>query len=170
MPAPSDAEEQTNRELALKYKAIRILTRQITLDNSTIEIAIRDQQLAVLKAASDFTKHNREVKVFPKNVDLIKVVAFVGCHLLSCVAEDHRKCVIRSLVTTLDSLAANSRRSVDGRTPCGLPSDHLHLLMRLITKSSESISRTEPEDVWGHGFWRVGLYAAFQSAAKSALV
>jgi hypothetical protein len=134
-----------------------------------IEISEEQQLHSIREAARDFDTHNRKIGFNVTSVDIIKCISFVGCHLLSWLpTTGEQDSVIHSLVKCLDSVAAWYRDDEGG-----LPSDHMLHIERLLRVEAYKICEkpfVELGDIWGHGYWRVGLYMSFLSAAKGGTV
>lgn len=143
----------------------RFLLQQVHRENPAIEITTDQQQFALTAALTDFDNHNRVVGFDSKRIDAIKYVSFLGCHLLTWLpSRDHRRAVAKTLVNALDDLVRRQRKDKSG-----LPGrSRAHMERLIVIEADGTVGSTS--DIWGHGFWRVGLYTAFLTAASAGSV
>ena len=102
---------------------------------------------------------------------MIKAVAFVGCHLLRWLPDEGQmRAVIKSMVKCLNYIASKERQEYFGQSET-LSDDQIEHLERLIFIEAESSYCTSSEhkvqNIWGQGFWRVGLYVSLLSVSRT---
>ena len=144
---------------AYKHLLINLKSNPSTRD---LNLPNESQKLSIKEAKRDFDCHNRMLNMKAESVDLIKCMSFMGCHLLTWLSDTkHLPAVASVIVSTLDSLAQDERGDTNGMTP-----NHLKHISRLIQLEAINAHKKAESSIWGHGYWRVGLYMSFLTASK----